>query len=196
MWSEKVKVHPWIGIHYEKPTLFRYKTLILGESNYTTPENFGPDLVNGCVRNDIGDDIPREPKFARFSTKIRHVIFGSDTKIDREEFWNNVAFYNFVQDRVSDKSKVSPTDQMWLDSVEPFAEVIVKLMPERILVLGKGNWSNLLKHFKYTKADGPKINLFVDGYNVLAGYIDHPSSGRGFSYEKWQHVAKAIILED
>ena len=197
MWSEKVKVHPWIGIHYEKPTIFRYKTLILGESNYTTPENFGPDLVNGCVCNDIGDDKPRDTRgFCKFSTKIRRVIFGRDTKIDPKEFWSNVTFYNFVQDRVGDKSKVRPTDQMWIGSVEPFAEVVVKLMPERILVLGKENWSKLLKHFKNTKVDEIKTNLFVDSYNVLAGYIVHPSAGRGFSYEKWQPVAKAIILED
>lgn len=163
MWS-KVKVHPWCGDDYEKPTIFPYRTLFLGESNYTKPEEFGPDLVISCVRDDIGDDKNRDTTgFCKFSTKIRRVIFGRDTKIGPEEFWRNAAFYNFVQYRVGGKSKERPTSQMWIDSVKPFAEVVTMLKPERILVLGKGNWSNLLAHITHEKVGEMQANLLVDG---------------------------------
>lgn len=195
MWSS-VKVHPWRGDDYENPTIFPYKTLILGESNYTTPDKFKSDLVISCVLDDIGDSSDRDTQgFCKFATKIRRVIFGIDTKIEPKEFWRNAAFYNFIQDRVGGESKVRPTNQMWIDSVGPFVEVVAKLKPERILVLGKGNWNNLLAHIKHERVDEMQAILLIDGYSVLAGYIVHPSAGSGFSYEKWQSVAEAIVLK-
>lgn len=191
VWS-KVRVHPWVGVDYEKPAIFPYRTLILGESNYTTPDNFGTDLVISCVGDDI---LGSDPNFCRFSTKIRRVIFGRNTEIGPEEFWRNAAFYNFVQYLVGGKSKERPTSQMWIDSAEPFSEVVAKLKPERILVLGKGNWGNLLAHIEHEKVDEMQANLLVDGYSALAGYICHPSAGRGFSYQKWQPLAESIVLK-
>lgn len=194
MWS-KVSVHPWCGDKYEKPTIFPYRTLIMGESNYTESDKFGSDLVIACVLDDMSDAADRDTQgFCKFATKIRRVIFGRETQITPEEFWRNAGFYNFVQYLVGGKSKERPTNQMWIDSVEPFSEVVSQLKPERILVLGKANWINLLAHIKHEKVNETQANLFIDGYSVLAGYIFHPSSGRGFSYQKWQPVAKAIVL--
>ena len=195
MWTS-VRGHPWRGENYERPAIFPHRILILGESNYADANKFCSDLVISCVLDDIGNSADRDTQgFCKFSTKIRRVIFGRDTKIGPVGFWENVAFYNFVQYLVGGKSKIRPTPKMWIDSVEPFFEVVTTLKPESILVLGKGNWNNLLSHLKPEIIDETKANITVADYTVLAGYIFHPSSGRGFSYQRWQPVAKNVVLK-
>ncbi len=194
MWTD-VNVYPWRGENYECPTIFPFRTLILGESNYTDADKFDEKLVINCILDDIGIADDRDTQgFCKFSTKIRRVIFGRDTKITPQEFWSNAAFYNFVQYRVGDKSKKRPTPLMWSDSVKAFSEVVSALRPERILVLGKGNWDNLLSNVSHDPIDKTTATIIVNGYSTLAGYIFHPSSGSGFSYQRWQPVAERFVL--
>jgi len=194
MWKD-VNVHPWRGENYGSPTIFPFRTLILGESNYTEAEKFDENLVINCVRDDIGSAGNRDTKgFCKFSTKIRRVIFGRHTEITPCQFWSNAAFYNFVQYLVGSKSKERPTAAMWKGSSAAFFEVLSVLRPERILVLGKGNWNNLLSNISHVRIDETTASISVDGCNALAGYIFHPSSGRGFSYQRWQPVAERVVL--
>ncbi len=148
MWSSKVVIHPWIGKRYKNPKYFKERTLVLGESNFTQPENFNKNLVIRCVEDDI--NIHGENRdttgFCRFSTKIRRVIFGRDESIGPEGLWSDVSFYNFIQMLVGDKSRMRPTQEMWNNSIPAFTEVIETLQPQRILVLGKQNWKNLIEN--------------------------------------------------
>ena len=192
MWN-KVKVYPWVGTQYEKPEIFPDKTLILGESNYTSEGNFDSNLVISCVVDHIGKN--EDPNFSRFATKTRRVIFGHNTKVSSKMFWENVAFYNFVQYLVGSVSKERPTEKMWHESVQAFSEIINTLKPKRMLVLGLENWKNLLEHINHTKEGKYMATFDVDGYRVIAGYIIHPSYGGGFSYEEWQPVASEILLK-
>src|SRR6478752_3782801 len=139
MWSSSLIVHPWVGTHFPCPKHFSHNTLILGESNFTTPEKFGPSLVQDCVRDDLSKDLQNRDTtgFCRFSTKIRRIVFGRDEAIGPERFWQDVAFYNFVQFLAGDQARVRPTSEMWEQSVPAFVEIIEKLQPSRILVLGK-----------------------------------------------------------
>ncbi|MFA6164850.1 MAG: hypothetical protein WC685_15645 [Methylobacter sp.] len=189
----EIKVRPHIGAKYENPDIFPYKTLILGESNYADPEQFGLNIVKDCIEDDLNG---RDSNFQRFSTKTRRVIFGRDTKIEPEEFWENVAFYNFVQFLVGNQSKVRPTPEMWSNSVPAFKEVIFEIKPERILVLGSDNWKNLLSHIEYMQMSERECTamLNIDIYTVLSGYINHPVSV-GFEYSKWQPIAKNLLFK-
>ncbi len=195
MWSNLVHVYPWLGKHYEQPKHLIHKTLILGESNFTKLGKFNRELVQACVKNDISTD-PLEEKdtngFCRFSTKLRRIIFGSDTAICPEDFWQDVAFYNFVQVRVGDRSRIRPTEEMWRESVPVFNEIVSRLIPRRILVLGKANWFNLLAHVEHEKIDKYKAMLTVGKHSVLAGYVNHPSSS--LSYSTWQPIAKEVLF--
>ncbi len=192
MWN-KVKVHPWVGSQYEKPEIFPDKTLILGESNYTSEENFDSNLVISCVADHIGEN--EDPNFSRFATKTRRVIFGRNTTVSSKQFWGNVAFYNFVQYLVGSVSRERPTEKMRHESVQAFSEIINTLKPKRMLVLGLENWKNLLEYVNHTKEGEYMVTFDVDGYRVIAGYIIHPSYGGGFSYKEWQPVASEILLK-
>lgn len=194
MWSNAVKVHPWIGSNYEVPKHFPRKTLILGESNFTKPELFGESLVQDCVRGDISDySNGRDTTgFCRFSTKIRRILFGGGEVIEPSDLWGDVAFYNFVQFLVGGESRIRPTQEMWRNSIPAFSEIISNLNPLQILVLGKANWSNLLTHIEHVRIDEYMAKLKVDGIQITAVYINHPSSS--LSYSKWQPIAKRILV--
>lgn len=194
MWSSSVTVHPWVGTRFACPVHFRHKTLILGESNFTTPEKFGHSLVQNCVHDDLSSDMANKDTtgFCRFSTKIRRIIFGRHEAIEPEHFWQDVAFYNFVQFLVGDQARVRPTFQMWEQSVPAFVEIIDRLEPSRILVLGKANWQNLLTHIEHQVVDQHSAHLRVRTQQIFAGYVNHPSFS--LSYEAWNPVARKILF--
>jgi len=195
MWTNAVAVHPWVGERYQSPLNIKRRTLVLGESNYTEPENFTSELVINCVKDDMSKGelgVERDTTgFCRFSTKIRRIIFGRNEKLHPSEFWHDVAFYNFVQSLVGDKARERPTPEMWQQSISAFEEIVNALNPERILVLGKANWENLLNNFSHTLDDQYSGNLELTKRTVKIGYVNHPSSS--LSYAKWQPIAEAFL---
>lgn len=184
-------VKPWVGDRYESPSIFPHRTLIVGESNYVdSPEKFNPYIVINCVADDLSGDDPTG--FGKFSTKLRRVIFGSDGDMGPHGFWPNVAFYNFVQYLVGDAARQRPTNEMWKSSVPAFERVVEDLKPERILVLGLENWRNLLACMNHTPVSRHQAVLKVGSRDVVAGYIQHPSSS--MSYAEWGPVARSLLL--
>jgi hypothetical protein len=186
-----IEVKPWIGQQYSSPSLLPFRTLVLGESNYTEPKKYTSDLVINCVRDAIeGTDAAG---FGRFSTKVIRIIFGANTPIHAEEFWHNVAFFNFVEQLVGTEARQRPTAEMWNASLERFTILTAALAPERILVLGKANWKNLLAQVPQCPVDSYQSNLQVSPtIAVLAGYTNHPSSS--IRYATWNPRAKALLF--
>lgn len=184
-------VEPWVGESYESPAIFPCKTLIVGESNYTDKsEQFNPRIVNNCVADDL--DGKDGNGFGRFATKLRRTIFGSESNMSPAEFWPHVAFYNFVQYRVGNAARIRPTPEMWRDSAPAFFDVVGKLNPERILVLGIQNWGKLLQAVPHEKMSDYQALLDVNGQKILAGHVQHPSSA--LRYAKWNLIADELLL--
>ena len=197
---KKIKVFPWIGKNYYTPKTLPHKTLIMGESNYTDENNFNSNLVIECIKDYL--DKNEDKSFSRFATKILRVILGENTKVDKQIFWNDIAFYNYVQYLVGNKSGDRPSFEMWQKSFEAFEEIINELKPERILVLGKQNWENLLSNIKSNNINIENIDEYtiktnIDNQNIIIGYIVHPSSGGGyFTYKIYHPIAKKIVFEN
>jgi hypothetical protein len=191
MW-QKVKVAPWVGDKYSNPDLFPYRTAILGESNYTTPEIFNPGLVVECVRCHLNEN--DDPNFSRFATKIRRLAFAEGSSVSPEAFWNNVAFYNLVQELVGEKARERPTEEMWRSSVVAFDEFVEKLRPQRLWVLGKANWQHLLRHVQHTQLDPYMVVLSNAVTPVVASYTNHPSSS--LVYAEWAPVVKRLLFQE
>jgi len=191
---KNIKIYPWIPPLYKESKIFPYRTLVLGESNYTSESKFNSNLVISCVEEHISKN--SDKNFSRFATKIRKTILGRDTERTVEEFWNNIAFYNFIQARVGTKSGERPTDDMWKEAISAFEELITIIKPERILVLGKENWDNLIQSsIEYEKINDFKIKIKCESHEVILGYIIHPSAGGGqFTYEKCIPMAEGIIF--
>lgn len=193
MWSDDVSVHPWVGSLYHNPLHLKHRTLILGESNYTTAEKFRSDLVINCVLDDMSTEDNRDTTgFCRFSTKIRRTIWGRDESFGPIGFWPDVAFYNFVQPLVGDRARIRPTEEMWKDSSPAFNEIMHSLQPVKVLVLGKANWDNLLRSLPHKNTGQYVADIEVSSKIFQAGFINHPSSR--LSYSTWHPIAKAFLF--
>lgn len=190
MWKN-VRVQPWVGEKYWTPDLFPYRTAILGESNYTSPEIFSSQLVIECVKCHLGEN--DDPNFSRFATKIRRLAFGGRDCVGRTVFWSNVAFYNFVQELVGDAARQRPTEEMWRFSAVAFNEFIEQLRPERLWVLGQANWQNLLRHVPHTRLNTHMVSFGEPTAPVLAFYTNHPSSS--LPYKDWAPVVTRALFE-
>ena len=122
----------------------------------------------------------------------------SELDMDRAEFWNSIAFYNYVQEPLDDV-RVRPTKEMWEMAREPFKEVLELLKPTHLLVLGGGLWDNL------PLEDGRGPDLVVgdeiretciysyQGGHLIATWVYHPSSPNGASAEKSHPFVKKLL---
>jgi hypothetical protein len=162
------KFKPWIGKNYHTNGLNGIKILFLGESHYGKAGNEKADTtINVIKRLALG-----EQRYHRFFTTIAKfaLLKGAKNKIskkERKEFWESVAFYNYVQEFVGDKSRIRPTKEMWQSAKKPFCEILEELKPQLIVVLGKELNKNL-----------PRIPTGIEVCRV-----NHPSSV--FKYAKW-----------
>ena len=188
MW-QFVKVTPWIGKRYAEPDIFPFRIAILGESNYTAEDNFHAQLVSDCVQCHLGKN--DDDNFSRFATKIRRLAFSDEVEVDA--FWNNVAFYNFVQYLVGENARERPTSEMWQGSVPAFYEFVKKVRPQRLWVLGKANWANLLAHVPHLQIDPYTVSLPIED-GVIASYTNHPSSS--LKYSDWRPVVQRLLFDE
>ena len=132
--SSKVKIIPWIGKRYGNG-IFTKRILIVGESHYNNGQRIiGKNLLS--LTNDIiiESQIDQDWK-GRFYTNIVASIIGHiPTSDERIEFWNSIAFYNFIQNASIAKPGIAPSSEMLIESLVPFEEVIYRIMPELIII--------------------------------------------------------------
>ena len=167
---------PWIGERYEKRELFGLRILLLGESHYGEPGEENEDFTIDVVRH--------------WGQQARHSFFTITAKFllrkgagewlsddDRSDFWEKVAFYNYIQELVGSDSRIRPTSKMWQNARSSFLSLCDELKPELIVVLGKELCWNLRE---------------IPGEYPYC-CVRHPSSG--FSYEKEMPILLEAIAK-
>jgi hypothetical protein len=151
---------PWVGDNYAASSP---KVLVLGESHYKR---------DGFDRNTFTQEVIRswavgEQGSTKFFTTIAKVLSGKlnegISKADKAEFWNSVAFYNFVQESVGDGPRDRPSEDMWKQAQQPFVQVMKDLSPNIVVVLG----GHLCYHVEQVESQFPTTK-FCHWY--------HPSS--------------------
>lgn len=166
---------PWIGNRYFNEGINGKRLLILGESHYGGKVCHYPSYTIEVIKSMalVKGSLPFFSRIQRLVTGGR----GGFTNAERENFWNRVAFYNFIQTSL-DKQGLRPTYEMWQAGTEPYLQTLQELSPNIILVLG----AELNRHL-------PSISG-----NITICDIQHPSA-IGFSYAKWQPKVLAAIAE-
>lgn len=168
---------PWVGEKYETEGIEGgVQLLILGESHYGTS---GPDdstFTRRVVAN-YGQDDERHAFFTQ-TAKLVLGLTGDDYLSDEQQrqFWDRVAFYNYVQEYAGETPGGTVTTEMWEDAEEPFLTVLEQLDPDALLILGKG------------------LSSHVPEVDVETCVVTHPSSPR-FGYEGNQEEVR-IMLEE
>lgn len=173
---------PWRGLRYDASRWRGVRLLLLGESHYFDEnENATIRWTRNYIEGGPGS----------FWTRVMQIVTGKHhSEIDRVAFWNDVGFYNYVQESVGEGARIRPTTQMWENAQTPFWQTLRELTPTHLLVLGKGLWTNLPSE----GASGPDIHVgrearetwvySIDTHRVLATWVYHPSSVRGSSAER------------
>lgn len=166
---------PWVGSKYWSDGFNGVRVLILGESHYGEPGTEKSVLTSEVVK-----EWAQQKRF-RFFTVTQKLVSGLESNSwvsneQRKEFWELVAFYNFIQTFPGSEPRYRPTQKMWSEAASPFLSTLEDLSPHVLVVLGY----ELQLHMPET----PK--------KILVCSVQHPSS-RGFRYEHWQPVVRSTI---
>lgn len=183
---------PWVGSNYTRPNQIGGRLLILGESHHAVAPHQPRSLTIDVTRMYIEGNYTQKTLNGRFWTTIASTVTGfSHSEIDRRSFWESVAFYNYIPEIVGEYSRIRPKENLWSLGREPFLEVLEKLTPDWVLVLGSEMW----RHLQSDGEIGQSVTIETEtretrcypagsGKRSLAISIPHPVS-YGFSWRNW-----------
>lgn len=206
---------PWVGVNY--PALpHGHRLLIVGESCYYWEE---ADRIGKWKKPTQTYDIIAEAGIGhavhsgwghagKTIDNVHPVILGSRS-IDRERFWSDVSFYNFVQRPMRyGKKPERPSGNDWMTGWKVFIDVCRIVEPSHCIFVGveaAGRFNEAMKSegvkffqpiAKSTKITGDfgrgcygrtaKIDL--DGRSIELNFVLHTS--RMKNYEAWRTFLK------
>ena len=187
---------PWKGEKYESNKLFGKRILVLGEAHYEWDKTIllSPDFTIDCIR----EQIEGRSTF-KFWTNIAIAFLNKRPSLEeKKEFWESVAFYNYIQQSLGFGPRLAPSQEMWRNSEPGFVEVLAELLPRVIIVLGYRLWRHLPP---VSRLDGPKIigskqtdtwyYPIPNGESCLTYAIQHPSTG--FNGTDWYPYVQRVI---
>lgn len=175
---------PWVGSAYGDKRL-----LLLGESTYSWLDQ------NGTVREpsvrhaielveDVIDNFPTN----YFMNCVSRAITGADAPDQAQlgEAWSRVAFTNYVAETVGMGSRLRPTLEMWQDARQRFPNLLNRLNPANIIVLGKTMWS-MMPNTDIWLTDDVQAYRREDGGMTVCWAINHPTAGTS-----WKRLRQVI----
>jgi hypothetical protein len=191
------RFEPWIGPHYLAGGVLPFRLLILGESHY----HEDPNCANPRFTSDVVQDYLSGHPRHRFFTSAMQVVSGRTfLRYDlRRQFWESVAFYNYIQHVVGGSSGVRPALHMWRAAQAPFRQLLHEYRPRYVLVCGWTLWSHLAPHLSGLQQQVglmPTMTTVDDQTNTTTTFaaVPHPAS-RGFSAGQW-HPSFLQVLHD
>jgi len=128
---------PYIGAEYHSGFANRHKLMVVGESHYNEPdcEPCGPNATREVVESYLaGTKIPLYDYIFRAS-------IGHQKSFTRDEFWQRVAFVNFIQCPMKTLSD-RPTPDDWKAGIAPFWDTVAELKPDLVFMFTAA-WSHL-----------------------------------------------------
>jgi hypothetical protein len=187
MYSDNIKLWPWEGSNYNKTNP---KILILGMSIYDKTK--GRDVVQNYIKGLINDNWNYS-----FFTRIINMfnnenhwekIEKDNYQLKKELFWNDVCFYEYIQDRMDEPLQKTP-NKYWENAKEPFLEILKKLKPDIVIALGYETYNNLPDigedgiRIQHKKNILENWKYKVGNKEIFVCKIEHPSSPR-FNIDK------------
>jgi hypothetical protein len=189
-YSDNVKFQPWQGEKYGDNSRFGIGILILGESHYGNTGEERANITKEYINNEWSH---------AFWTEIGSMVMNANKEeFERHEFWEHVAFYNYVQSFAGTGPRQSPTSKQFQDSEQAFVEVLENLKPKLILVMGKRLWGNAANFGRKgepivseKKISNTWLYPFRGG-EAFTVCINHPASF-GFVASHWTPIVQKSI---
>jgi hypothetical protein len=193
---ESCTFEPWRGNRFDEGWRGK-RVLLLGESHYAgggIKADTGPQPSSKSFTSEVIRKWALGETRAKYFTYIAELL-GADLG-RKEEFWNCIAFYNYVQSIVGNAARIRPTKEMWSAGYQPFCDVLDELRPQAMVVLGQALWNRLPG--KEKQAGGPTTEQTVlttpKGHRTMLGMTRHPSSF-GFSPKKWKTHVDSLFAD-
>ncbi|MDZ4675400.1 MAG: hypothetical protein SGI84_13160 [Gemmatimonadota bacterium] len=193
---------PWVGESFGAATELGSKRLLLvGESHYLYADEMRydtPDLTRGVV-----DDIRTGRQSYPFFTKIRGLVTaaGGLPELSLQEFWDSVAFINFVPHSLVERGD-RPSEELWQAASDRFVPGVLDVEPHRVLVVAKGVWDRIRFPKEWTSTPSPAFGVehirdwqSPSGTPIRATWTRHPQYQRGWSQEEWLPRVEALLQE-
>ncbi len=132
---------PWVGSRYTSEGIGGRRLLILGESHYG-----GSDCEYAAFTSEVIRDMALQKNRLAFFSRVLRLVTGGRGPLsdaERSDFWERVAFYNYVQSSPGDGPRCRPSAEMWIAAAEPLLSTLLELSPDVMLVLGLELANNL-----------------------------------------------------
>ncbi|WP_344676346.1 hypothetical protein [Paraburkholderia graminis] len=176
-----VRFAPWVGEQYATEGFRGLRVLLVAESHYGGKHGERPTVTPEIVKAlALGRKHPRATKklkrhshFAKIMTATSNRCSAAGFRgIHRVDFWERVAYFNFLQEFMRDK-RVEPPAEAWLRGAKAFAEVLQVLEPELVVC--------------FSSRMGSRVKSVAG--NLPVAVVNHPSAH--FAYGEANPVIQA-----
>ncbi len=221
---QNINFLPWIGKNYQTglgPKGLR--VLVLGESHYCF--TLGQGKCPGCsLQNCIAAGFTKEDFEQQTIEYIKDILFNNKglpyqqtalsferaivgkkklTQAEREDFWNSVIFYNYIQKSLpkldGKRTEFTANDLVGSDSAFDF--ILGTYLPDLIIVWGfrlfkiLPPWGSVRSELELSSGEKTDIRMYyVCGKSIPAIKVAHPSCPKGRQWEYW-HQFYDVFLE-
>lgn len=211
----EINFRPWVGKNYLSKGYKGKRVLVLGVSHYCK-ENLEEDgrcyplckqenFISGCssfteeVLHDIVYSYSGEKYQQTFLCFERAVVGKVLTQEEREEFWESVMFYNYIQyAQAGPRMPLQPGYEE--KSEKAFKELLEQYMPDLIIVWGvtlygiMPDWGGVESVLKISDDAQTKVRTYtINGKKIPAIVVQHPSTPIGKNWGYWHDYYKKIF---
>ena len=210
---KKFNFRPWVGKDFANGGVFKKKVLILGESHYCHDIDNGKcpgcsvtnmkeechsqteDVIKGFVTDYQG--LPDEQTFLAFERALAGREINDD---ERKQLWDSVMFYNYFQLDASGPREAPNMEAKEVSEIS-FRKLLEEFMPDAIIVWGVRlydlipGWDSEETTLTIGEEATRVRHYMVNGKNIPAMCVYHPSTPIGKSWPYWHQFHKAFIGE-
>lgn len=211
-----INFRPWVGDKYFSEGFKGKRILVLGLGHYcpdelSTKGRCFPTCLKENMREEcftqtedvvehFRDDYNGE-KYLQTYLCFERAIYGRAlTQEEREEFWNGIIFYNYLQYSAGSGSRVPISTEYWDKSADPFKEVLETYMPDRIIAWGIGElYANLPDwggKASIIEIDGTALDVWIytiKDKEIPVMVVYHPSTPVGKNWSRWHPFYKKFL---
>ena len=168
------------------------KLLLLGESAFSWTNEDG-DIVHpspGHARQSIEEVVQSGNAGGGFLQKLTRGLTASENPTPEQvrNAWNRVAFANYVPGTVGVGPRVRPSIDMWANAAQGFLDLLERIGPSSVIVLGKTAWRKMPDAHLWLTDDVQGYKLKNERF-AMCWALPHPSAGLG-----WRRLAQVIAF--
>ncbi len=212
---KNVNFSPWVGKDYFTKGYKGKRVLVLGESHYCNEQLEGGKCYPICAKEKMREDCFSQTEdvisdFVFYYSGSRYeqtflcferAVLGKElTQKEREDFWQSIVFYNYLQ--FCQEGPRKPVKQeYWNNSELAFKEILEEYLPDYIIVWGNRLYDGLPdwngEHAVLTVSENDSTDIWIytiKGKRIPAMRVVHPSTPIGKNWGYWHDYYEKLWL--